>query len=70
MPFEKAVNIIREDAGSHFDPKCVEAFLDSLDEVRSVLDYYNELEASGSKVRGNEIKKEALNETVKTEQDS
>ena len=70
MPFEKAVNIIREDAGSHFDPKCAEAFLDSLDEVRSVLDYYNELEASGSKVRGNEIKEETLNETVKTEQDS
>ncbi len=36
MPFEKAVSIIREDSGTHFDPKCVEAFLDSLDEVRDV----------------------------------
>lgn len=36
MPFEKAVSIIEKDAGSHFDPLCVEAFLDSLDEVRAV----------------------------------
>ena len=67
MPFEKAVNIIREDAGTHFDPKCAEAFLDSIDEVKAVLDYYNELEESGNKVRGNEITEEAVNETVETE---
>ncbi len=36
FPFEKAVEIIREDAGSHFDPVVAEAFLDSLDEVRAV----------------------------------
>jgi HD-GYP domain-containing protein (c-di-GMP phosphodiesterase class II) len=41
MPFDKAVSIIREDAGTHFDPKVVDAFLDSLDEVKSVLAYYN-----------------------------
>jgi response regulator RpfG family c-di-GMP phosphodiesterase len=41
MPFDKAVSIIREDAGTHFDPKVVDAFLDSLDEVKSVLTYYN-----------------------------
>lgn len=58
MPFEKAVSIIKEDSGTHFDPKCVEAFLDSLDEVKEVLDYYNELEAEGEGVRGNEIKTE------------
>lgn len=55
MPFDKAVDIIRQDSGSHFDPKCVEAFLDSIDEVKAVLDYYNELEAEGETVRGNEI---------------
>lgn len=55
MPFEKAVSIIQEDAGTHFDPKCVEAFMDSIDEIKSVLDYYNELEQEGERVRGNEI---------------
>ncbi len=36
MPFDKAVSIIKKDAGTHFDPLCVEAFLDSLDEVKRV----------------------------------
>lgn len=71
MPFEKAVNIIREDAGTHFDPKCAEAFLDSLDEVRGVLNYYNVLEAGGKQVRGNEIDNpEEKNETIQAEQDT
>lgn len=55
MTFERAVSIIQEDAGTHFDPKCVEAFMDSIDEVKSVLDYYNELEQEGRDVRGNEV---------------
>lgn len=58
MPFEKAVSIIKEDAGTHFDPQCVEAFLDSLDEVKKVLDYYNELESEGERVKGKEVKKD------------
>ena len=58
MPFEKAVSIIKEDSGSHFDPKCVEAFLNSLDEIRAVLDQYNELEAKGERVKGNEVSTE------------
>ena len=71
MSFEKAVNIIKEDAGTHFDPKCAEAFLDSLDEVKAVLDYYSELEAGGRRVRGNEIDNpEESNETIKAEQDT
>ncbi len=37
FPFEKAVEIIKEGAGTQFDPKCVEVFLDSLPEVRQVL---------------------------------
>lgn len=47
MPFEKAVSIIEEESGTHFDPKCVEAFEESLDEFKKVLDYYNELENRG-----------------------
>ena len=71
MSFEKAVSIIKEDAGTHFDPKCAEVFLDSLDEVKAVLDYYNELEAGGRRVRGNEIDNpEDNNETIKAEQDT
>ena len=44
MSFEKAVAIIKEDSGTHFDPKCAEAFLDSLDEVKAVLDKYTAYE--------------------------
>ncbi len=34
--FEKAVAIIRENRGTHFDPAVVDAFLASLDEIRKV----------------------------------
>ncbi len=36
--FEQSVEIIRRDSGKSFDPKCVEAFLDSLDEIKEVLE--------------------------------
>ena len=42
FPFDKAVSIIREESGKQFDPKCVEAFLDSLDEVKFIMQKYNE----------------------------
>jgi response regulator RpfG family c-di-GMP phosphodiesterase len=42
MPFDKAVSIIEGDSGTHFDPKCVEAFLASLDEFRAVMNKYKE----------------------------
>ncbi|MBR1875659.1 MAG: HD domain-containing protein [Lachnospiraceae bacterium] len=42
FPFEKAVGIIREGAGTQFDPKCVEVFLENLDEVKEVLRKYQE----------------------------
>ena len=32
--FEKAVDIIQEDSGTHFDPDVVKAFIDAIDEVR------------------------------------
>ena len=38
---EKSLEIIQEGNGTQFDPKCVEVFMDSLDEVREVLNKYN-----------------------------
>ena len=40
FPFEKAMDIIRQDAGSHFDPKVVEAFLASEVEIRQVAEHF------------------------------
>ena len=42
FPFEKAMSIIKEDAGTHFDPNVAEAFIQSADKVREVMDYFNE----------------------------
>ena len=40
FPFEKAMGIIREGSGSHFDPKVVEAFVRAQDEVKRVMNTY------------------------------
>ena len=40
FPFEKAIDIIREGSGSHFDPNVAKAFLDAQDEVRQVMNTY------------------------------
>ena len=37
FPFEKAMSIIREGSGSHFDPKIAQAFINASDEVRRVM---------------------------------
>ena len=37
FPFEKAMDIIREGAGNHFDPNVAGAFEHAADEVRKVL---------------------------------
>ena len=42
--FEKAMDIIREGAGSHFDPKVADAFLGAADEVKKVAQEFGELE--------------------------
>ena len=42
FPPEKALQIIEESSGTQFDPKCVEAFMDSLTEVKIILKKYNE----------------------------
>ena len=36
MPFEKALSIIKESSGEHFDPAIVEAFLNAEDKIRAV----------------------------------
>ena len=41
--FEKAMDIIKEDAGTHFDPKVVEAFVNSEDEVREVAEHFDRI---------------------------
>ncbi len=41
MPFEKAMSIIEEGSGTHFDPKCVEVFMEAEKEVKQVLRKYN-----------------------------
>ena len=38
--FEKAISIIQEGSGNHFDPKVVEAFLASEEEVRAVAERF------------------------------
>ncbi|MCR5273382.1 MAG: HD domain-containing protein [Lachnospiraceae bacterium] len=39
--FEDAMDIIRKDSGTHFDPKVAEAFIAAADEVREAADYFD-----------------------------
>ncbi len=41
FPLEKALSILQEGAGTQFDPKCVEVFMEALPEVKAVLRKYN-----------------------------
>ncbi len=41
FPLEKALAILQEGSGTQFDPKCVEVFMDSLDEVKMILKKYH-----------------------------
>ena len=41
FPLEKALAILQEGSGTQFDPKCVEVFLDSISEVKMILNKYN-----------------------------
>ncbi len=41
--FEKAMSIIQEDAGTHFDPLVAKAFLASKEEVRKVMDEFDKM---------------------------
>ena len=42
MPFDKAMDIIRQDAGKHFDPKCAEVFIEASEEVKMVMKRYQD----------------------------
>ena len=42
FPFDKAMEIIKEGSGSHFDPKIVEAFVHAEEQVREVAESQNE----------------------------
>lgn len=42
MPFEKAVSIIKEGSGEHFDPDVVEAFINAEDKIRAVTNKLHE----------------------------
>ena len=39
---EKSLEIISEGSGTQFDPKCVEVFMDSLDDARMIWEKYHE----------------------------
>ena len=43
--FEKAMEIIKNDAGSHFDPKVADAFLQSADQVRKIAEHFSQYKA-------------------------
>lgn len=43
FPFDKAMEIIRDGAGTHFDPKIAEAFLHASDEVRRIAQMHMDL---------------------------
>jgi len=39
-PVEKAIALLKEESGEHFDPKCVEAFLSSMDQAMEIMATY------------------------------
>ena len=47
--FEKAMSIIEEGAGSHFDPKVADAFLASSEEVRRIAERFENMSEAESK---------------------
>ena len=44
FPYEKALEIIREESGSHFDPNVVDAFLASKDKILAIAEEFHEME--------------------------
>ena len=51
MPIEKALDIIRKDAGTHFDPLVAQAFLDAEDEVRRIAAEHGDAEGTAEDIR-------------------
>jgi len=44
-PLEKALALLKDESGEHFDPACVNALLSSLDEILQVMNSHQELDA-------------------------
>ena len=51
--FEKAMSIIKEDAGTHFDPLVAEAFIGAADRVRAVAEEFDSMNGSLSNLGQN-----------------
>jgi len=41
-PADKAIALLKEESGKHFDPQCVEAFLSSPDQILEIMERYQE----------------------------
>lgn len=57
MPFDKAMDIIREGAGKHFDPVIVEVFLNAEEEVRRVEAEFSQMADEKGCIDKKELKK-------------
>lgn len=51
MPIEKALDIIRNEAGSHFDPQVAQAFLNAEDEVRRIAEAHGDAHGTAADIR-------------------
>ena len=51
MPIDKALQIIRNDAGTHFDPEVAKAFLNAEDRVREIAEEHGDAEGTASDIR-------------------
>ena len=40
MDVDKTIGILKKDAGSHFDPDCVQAFTEIMDEILAIRERY------------------------------
>jgi response regulator RpfG family c-di-GMP phosphodiesterase len=46
-PLDRALDFVRENAGSHFDPACVEAFFERLPDILGVISDYVDIDSDG-----------------------
>ena len=58
MPIEKALAIIRKDAGSHFDPLVAQAFLNAEEEVRRIAERHGDAQGTAADIRDEAAGKE------------
>ncbi len=51
MPIEKALDIIRKDAGSHFDPLVAQAFINAADKARVIAEQHGDAHGIADDIR-------------------